>query len=295
MVNRHLTAFEKAALSTLASRASLAGALLEAWSELPEDSVQNARSLVAHAQLGVTEERAAAEVLESAAAAELLEVRAGGCFVARPNAYASFSRLAFALASVQHYQSAVHEDATRVQVVLTKPPRPSLLEEKLGELGWRTADLEATDHAFNSLVRLAKRRVVVMTPFFDERGATWLQELFGLVSPGVERILILRSLEDTSKRDYPSGFTAIQPWLKLQKVKVFNYSIPRFASVGRETFHAKVVVVDRHHAYVGSSNVTAASLDHSMEMGVVLQGKAVAEVAEVIDAVLMAATGVLQP
>jgi len=68
-------------------------------------------------------------------------------------------------------------------------------------------------------------------------------------------------------------------------VKVFNYSIPRSSGFGRETFHAKVVIADRRYAYVGSSNVTAASLDHSMEMGVTLEGKAVAEVAEVIDAV----------
>jgi phosphatidylserine/phosphatidylglycerophosphate/cardiolipin synthase-like enzyme len=289
MATRQLSAFEKAVLAALAPRASLAGALLEAWSELPEGSVQNARSLVAHAQLGVTEERAAAEVLDSAVAAGLLESRGAG-FVARPSAFGAFPRLAFALASVQHYLSAVHQDATRVQVVLTKPPRPSVLEGKLGELGWRTADLEATNHAFNSLVRLAQRRVVVMTPFFDPRGAAWLQELFGFVSAGVERILILRSLEDPSKRDYPTGFTAIQTWLTLQQVKVFNYSIPRFASAGRETFHAKVVVVDRRHAYLGSSNVTAASLDHSMEMGVTLEGKAVAKVAEVVDAVLLAAT-----
>jgi phosphatidylserine/phosphatidylglycerophosphate/cardiolipin synthase-like enzyme len=132
-----------------------------------------------------------------------------------------------------------------------------------------------------------------MTPFFDERGAAWIQELFGFISAGVERVLILRSLEDLSKRDYPTGFTAIQPWLIAQQVQVYNYSIPRSSGFGRETFHAKVVVADRRHAYVGSSNVTAASLDHSMEMGVTLEGKAVAEVAEVIDAVLLASTRVL--
>jgi phosphatidylserine/phosphatidylglycerophosphate/cardiolipin synthase-like enzyme len=292
MANRQLSAFEKGAIAALAPRASLAGALLEAWSELPEGSVQNARTLVSYAQLGVTEERAAEEVLELAVAAGLLERRETG-FAARPNALAVFPRLAFALASVQYYLTAVHQEATRVQVVLTKPPRPSVLEQKLSELGWRTADLEATDHAFNSLVRSARRKVVVMTPFFDERGAAWLQELFGFVSAGVERFLILRSLEDSSKRDYPTGFSAIQPWLAAQQVKVFNYSIPRASGIGRETFHAKVVVVDRRHAYVGSSNVTAASLDHSMEMGVTLEGKAVASVAEVIDAVLLVSTRLL--
>ena len=71
-------------------------------------------------------------------------------------------------------------------------------------------------------------------------------------------------------------------------MNVYNYSIPR-ADGGRETFHAKAVLCDRCFAYLGSSNITAASLEHSMEMGVVLHGRAAADVAEVIDAVLAAA------
>jgi phosphatidylserine/phosphatidylglycerophosphate/cardiolipin synthase-like enzyme len=50
------------------------------------------------------------------------------------------------------------------------------------------------------------------------------------------------------------------------------------------------VLCDRSAAYLGSSNVTAASLDHSMEMGVVLEGRAAASVADVIDAVLSASS-----
>jgi len=62
------------------------------------------------------------------------------------------------------------------------------------------------------------------------------------------------------------------------------------ADGGRETFHAKAVLCDRTVAYLGSSNVTAASLEHSMELGVVLEGRAAAGVATVIDSVLYAAT-----
>lgn len=139
------------------------------------------------------------------------------------------------------------------------------------------------------MVRAAQRRVVVMTPFFDSTGAAWLQELLSCVSPGVERTLILRSLEDKMRKDYPFGFDTLSPWLKAQGIRVFNYSIPRMEG-GRETFHAKVVLCDRNAAYLGSSNVTAASLEHSMEMGVVLEGRAASTVSEVIDAVFAAAT-----
>lgn len=288
MVTQRLTAFEQSVLADLAERAGLAAMVLEAWAELPVDSVQSARSLVDAAQLNVTEEGATQSLLECSARLGLLESTPAG-FKPRNSTHERFPRLAFALHAIEHYRSSIHRDATVAQVVLTKPQRPSVLEQKLSALGWRTSELEATEHAFHSMVRAARRRVVVMTPFFDGTGAAWLKELLSYVSPGVERILILRSLEDSTRKDYPLGLDAISQWLKGQGVLVFNYSIPRMDG-GRETFHAKAVLCDRSIAYLGSSNITAASLEHSMEMGVVLEGRAAVGVAEVIDAVLATAT-----
>lgn len=288
MSPQKLTAFEQAILANLADKAGLAAALLEAWGDLPADSVQSARSLIDAAQLGVTEEGSTNELLERSVGLGLVEATPLG-FKARSAAHARFQRLAFAFHAVEHYRSFVHRDATMAQVVLTRPPRPSVLEQRLSALGWRTTDLEPTEHAFHGMVRAAQRRVIVMTPFFDSTGAAWLQELLSCVSPGVERTLILRSLENNTRKDYPFGFDTISPWLRSQRVRVFNYSIPRMDG-GRETFHAKAVLCDRSSAYLGSSNVTAASLEHSMEMGVVLEGRAAASVADVIDAVLESAT-----
>lgn len=288
MATQKLTAFEQAVLAGLVEKAGLAAAVLEAWADLPANSLQSTRSLIDAAQLGVTEEGATQSLLERSASLGLVESTPAG-FKPRDGAHERFQRLAFALHAVEYYRSSVHRDATVAQVVLTKPPRPSVLEQKLSALGWRTTDLESTEHAFHGLVRAAQRRVVVMTPFFDRTGATWLQELLSYASPVVERTLILRSLEDNTRKDYPIGFDTISPWLKAQGIEVFNYAIPRMDG-GRETFHAKVVLCDRSAAYLGSSNVTAASLEHSMEMGVVLEGRAAASVAEVIDAVLLAAT-----
>ena len=123
--------------------------------------------------------------------------------------------------------------------------------------------------------------------FYRTRSGT--QELLSCAARGVERILILRSLEDNTRKDYPLGFDIISSWLVAQGVRVFNYSIPRMEG-GRETFHAKAVLCDRSAAYLGSSNLTAASLEHSMEMGVVWEGRAASGVAEILDAVLSAAT-----
>lgn len=283
-----LSAFEKQIVSYLAYQAGLVASLLDAWADMPETSIQSERSLVNLAQLGVTEERAAREVLERSVELGLLEPTLTG-FTPKGRAHSKFKRLAFAFNAIEHYASVVHRDSTTARVVLTKPPKPSILERKLSELGWRTSDLEQTGHAFHRMVQLAQRRVVVMTPFFDVKGAVWLRELFSLVQAGVERVLVLRSLENTARNNYPDGYDSVALWLKAEEVRVFNYSIPRLEGFGRETFHAKVVLCDQNTAYLGSSNMNAASLEHSMEMGVVLQGRAAADVAVVVDAVISSA------
>jgi phosphatidylserine/phosphatidylglycerophosphate/cardiolipin synthase-like enzyme len=288
MGSQSLIAFERAAIAGLSGQADLAGRLLEAWSELPVGTVLNVRTAVSHAHLGTTEESQAEKVLERAERMGLLESTALG-WRARPESFPRFGRLALALHAVAHYRAVVHQDSTRAQVVLTKPPQPSVLESKLSALGWRTSDLEETQRAFTALVRGAQRRVVVMTPFLDLKGAQWLQELLSSVTPGTERALVLRTLDDPKRPDYPVGYDHLAPWLKAEGVKVFNYALLKAGGPGRETFHAKVVLCDDSSAYIGSSNMTAASLEHSMEMGVVLEGRAALRVADVVDAVLGAA------
>lgn len=272
MSAQKLSAFEKQIVAGLAYKAGLAASLFDAWADLPEITAQSEKTLIDMAQLGVTEEAAVREVLDKSVELGIIESVPDG-YLPLSGVHSQFKRLAFALNSIEHYISSVHEDETIARVVLTKPTRPSKLEQRLSEVGWKTSDLEPTEHAFQSMVRTAKRRIVVMTPFFDAKGALWLQELFSLVQPGVERVLVLRSLEDPTRNDYPVGFDTIVPWLNAEGVKIYNYSIPRLEGAGRETFHAKVVLCDRNVSYIGSSNMTQASLEYSMEMGVLLEGK----------------------
>ena len=67
-------------------------------------------------------------------------------------------------------------------------------------------------------------------------------------------------------------------------VEVRNYtvSLPK----GFETFHAKVVIADHDLAYVGSANMTRFER-RSMELGIMVDGKAAKVVASVVRAVEM--------
>lgn len=284
-----LSAFERQLVGVLSPRAGLASVILETWDALPIEAVQTAASIVALAQFGVTEERRTQQILDDAASAGLF-AKEGSGYAVRPSVRPCLSRLALALRAIDFYLNEVHQDDTEAKIVLTKPPRPSFLEQELAKLGWHTAGIEPTEHAFIGLVQAATRRVVVMTPFFDVTGAVWLKELFGQVGAGVEKVLILRSLDDPARYDYPQGIVSISPWLKTTGVSVYNYSIPRIDAPGRETFHAKVVLCDSQSAYIGSSNLNAASLEHSMELGVVLRGRAALDASTVVSAVLRAAS-----
>lgn len=64
MSEQKLTAFERKVVGGLAHKAGLAATLLDAWANLPKDSVQSARSLIDDAQLGITEENATRELLD---------------------------------------------------------------------------------------------------------------------------------------------------------------------------------------------------------------------------------------
>lgn len=279
-----LTEFDRLAVSKLADVASVAGPLLIAWGGCPPGTAHTASTLSALAHLGPMEEQRAIEMLQRGRAINLFAQYGSSWKTA--GSQETLLRIGQALEAISFYVSKVHKDETSVQVVLTKPRRPNRLEESLANRGWKAAQVEPTDEAFIRLATVASQRLVVCSPFFDSSGAQWLQRLLGATKPGVERVLVLRYLNEPGHGSYPSGYPALVPWLKSQNVNVFNYALPRPDMKSWESFHAKVVLADDQFAYVGSSNLNAASLDYSMEMGAVLRGRAAGDVATVIRAVL---------
>ena len=193
---------------------------------------------------------------------------------------ATMERLALMLQGASAYLESVHHDADEVEVVLTKPTRPSELERALGEAGYEQVGLVATGEIFPAMAADANTQLIVMTPFLDLAGAEALVQLFGGSAPAVSRRLILRS----SPSGLPEGYFAAAERLRQLGVTVFDYRLER-EGAGFETFHAKVVLADRKWAYVGSTNMNQWSLAYSMELGVSLKGRAAARIARVIDAV----------
>jgi len=274
-------------IEALSERASLCRRLFATWAHLPQSVAVDATSLAASAGLGVTDELGTQQVLLELARLGLV-MRQGEQYVASGALQSGLGTLAVAFAGVDYYRERVHRDQTLARVVLTRPELSTTLESRLLERGWRLSAIESTDQAFLGIARCASRRFVVLTPFLDNKGAIWLRRLIGLVPADVCVVLVLRGLEDATRSD-AAGYAGIRAWLTQRGVRVMNYGLQR-AGGGRESFHAKVILADDRLAYVGSANVTGWSLDYSMELGVVLDGQAAAEIGEVVDAVLQAAT-----
>ena len=197
----------------------------------------------------------------------------------------TFAALSPLLAAVAFYRTSVHRDESTAKVVLTRPGQPSKLEETLRAMGFAGGRLEVTSEALGDIVANARKRLMVMTPFLDLHGARWLGELLRKAGPGVRTSVILRYVNSPSHPNYPEGLAALRDVLGNSGTEVLDYSIARGAGQRVETFHAKVVLADDDYAYVGSANMNKASLENSMELGILVRGEAARAVARVLEAI----------
>src|SRR5258708_9345767 len=121
-----------------------------------------------------------------------------------------------------------------------------------------------------------------MAPFLDRRGFQWLKDVVEAASPRAQKNLVLR---DADRYVVDLGVQHAA-WLSASAVSVFDYCLSHDHGSGRplpvETFHAKIVLADEKLAYVGSANVLGTGEGTSLEAGVLVDGRAAAQVARLV-------------
>lgn len=176
------------------------------------------------------------------------------------------------------------DDNERARIVVTVPMRPSHFEGALARLN-DSGVLVETMETFLHLSRRAVGRLVVVSPFLDDDGLNWVSSLFD-ATPALDRALICRH------RDQVTSHHARR--LSMAGVKIYEYFLQRTLGNRRsrfaETFHAKIVLADQVAAYVGSANLLRSSRDLSLECGVLLEGRAVKQVYDVVQSMLQVST-----
>lgn len=201
------------------------------------------------------------------------------------HAPAELARLAVLLRGAEHYRR-LRVEANTVELAVTMPLAPSRLEPELGSAPGRPGGYLATTDAFLRVARTAQQQLVVMTPFLDARGFSWLKTVMQATSPGAEKALVLR---DADRYAVELGVHQ-NDWIIASAVGVYDYNLPHSHGSGRalpvETFHAKILLADNRLAYVGSANVLGSGNGTSLETGVLVDGAAARQVTRLIDGVL---------
>lgn len=180
------------------------------------------------------------------------------------------------------YISELHEDADRVEVVLSVPPNSCKVTEELeSQLRGRWGLLD-TREMLPVIAEAAQHRLVILSPFVDEEGVAMLLRLFRGTKEGVRRQLIIRKEKGVS---WPVHFLAAKMAFDAMGVESYGYWLER-EGPGNETFHAKVVLADDAIAYIGSSNMTHWSFNYSLELGLKVSGQAAGRLGDVVDAII---------
>jgi phosphatidylserine/phosphatidylglycerophosphate/cardiolipin synthase-like enzyme len=153
-------------------------------------------------------------------------------------------------------------------------------------MGLAYAALVPTQQTFEKLADAAASSFTIMTPFLNEEGLVITLHLFRRTRAHRRHLIIRRSGAARSAVD--------RGWNDLLHlgVDVLDYTLP--VAGGYETFHAKVLLADQDLAYVGSANMTAFAR-HSMELGILTDGRAARVVASIVRGVERIATPLWAP
>ena len=167
-------------------------------------------------------------------------------------------------------------DRETCHAAVTMPHAPSALAAELPATGTAYASLLSTAEGMTRVAAAARERLTIMTPFLNSDGLKFAASLFSC-SAARNRTLVVRN--------GPSALRALlvhNDVLVGLGVRVKNYRLP--SEGGYETFHAKVVLADEHVAYIGSANMLGYA-HRSVELGVLVEGRAARVVASVVNAV----------
>lgn len=185
------------------------------------------------------------------------------------------SGLSSFLAGAAAMREAAMGEAESIAVV-TLPGAPSAISKVLPSEGPIHASMERTDDEIGRIARSAVTSLTIMSPFVNRGGAEFAMRMFN-ESQAKQKTLITRLAGSTGR--------AVKPLLldlATSGVQVLDYMLP--AGEGYETFHAKVVLADGDLAYVGSANLTQYDR-HSMELGIIVKGRAARAVAALVRSV----------
>jgi len=124
-----------------------------------------------------------------------------------------------------------------------------------------------------SLINEAQDELWVINPYWSTQGVERLQRR---MVPGFKGPTFVKLLTpDNMQAESNVGCEALKQWLRSSGSTVEHWVPLPLPDGFIPQVHAKVVIADNNHAYIGSANLSDNGLVRSIEMGVALRGQAV--------------------
>jgi hypothetical protein len=170
------------------------------------------------------------------------------------------------------------------EIAVTMPPSPSDIGRALECVLMDYTRLMNTDDALDAVAARAVGEFTVLTPFLNDAAAPTLARVFTQAA-APKRTLVIRNFAKVRK-----SLMIVREELESANVLILDYRVPvrayqnRTAVPAYETFHAKVALADHDHAYVGSANFLRYARS-SVELGVLMNGRSVRVVSELVAAI----------
>lgn len=161
-------------------------------------------------------------------------------------------------------------EADRVELVITPPKVYG--SELAQRIGART-----TIGVLTQLIANSKTSILIASPFFQTYNGIELDPLINALKNALDRNVILKVI---STRE---GIGVLKKWIKdifLQGNFRLYRPKPNVEDDSLLGSHAKVLIVDNMHVYIGSANLTRSGLTGNLEIGILLKGTIASKVSK---------------
>lgn len=153
-------------------------------------------------------------------------------------------------------------DHESVELVITPP-------EQYGAHLTHLACARTTLGVLTQLIAGAKIHIVIVSPFLQASEGLGASPLADAIKYALRRGVLLDVISTRMGIDiFKTGWSAL---LGNGNIRLFQPK-PNIDDERLLGSHAKVLIVDRKHAYIGSANLTRPGLTDNLEMGVLVHG-----------------------
>lgn len=146
--------------------------------------------------------------------------------------------------------------------------------------GWLGSGFISVETALFELLTKAENEITIVAYSIGGIVGDLTERLEQVVQRGVKVQIIVNRFSDQPQN--------VQNWMKslqlsyLNLVKIYSFDQPD----EHADLHAKIILVDRKHALIGSANLSLRGMRHNHELALMLQGRAVYDIGTAIDTLL---------